>query len=411
MQYFKKNVELASLYGVSESAVRNWIEAAREGRLNLQLHEQAGRFYITNSPQNRLTMQQQAKQGKKYRNAAHHKVITPSSEFYKLYSVTQVADMVSELDIYREIPLKYSYFDGGAEMWDQHVQKLVDGPALDYWTFTNKLMTLHRDYISDFLEDSKRVNIVDLGAGNAMPDKVLMTHLVEKGILGRYIGIDLSESMLDITRRNLNSWFGDQVAVETHVLDINTQRFNDLLVDESFSHSVDNPVNIVLLLGGTIANFRSPAQALDVIRSSMGRNDLLIYTNRLSTSSSRPYFDFGPNIERLEQLSPRHRLVLDLLGIDETCYDVEQIFDEKRQERSIRARLKVSLSLRFELHGGERTIDINKGESLLVWRGGQEQDAFGYIQQLNDSGFRIINSSTTKDNEYFLAIAGIKASR
>jgi len=400
-------VEIASLYGVSESAVRNWIEAAREGRLNLELHEHAGRFFIASTPNNKLIMQQQAEQGKKYRNAAHHRVITPAPEFYKIYNSAQVADIVSELDIYREIPLKYSYFNGGAELWDKHVQKLIDEPALDFWTFTNKLMNLNKAYIGDLLGDSRRVNIIDLGAGTAMPDKVLMTYLIEQGILGRYIGIDLSEAMLSITRKNLTSWFGDQIAIETYVRDINIERFNDLLIEESFHHSSKKPINIVLLLGGTIANFRSPKQALGLIRSSMGRNDLLIYSERLDTSSSRPYFDFSPEVEKLEQLSARHRIMLDLLNIDESCYEVEQVFDEKKQERFIHARLKVSLSIRFELNGGERTIDINRGETILIWRGGQDRDVLGYVQQLNESGFNI-NSCSTMDNEYFLAIAAIK---
>lgn len=407
MRYFKKNVELATIYRVSESAVRNWIEAARSGRLDLELHEQDGRSYIVNTPENRLIMEKLAERGKKFRNAAHHLAIEPSPEFYERYKTTQVVEIASSIDTYREIPLKYSYFGDGAKLWDEqvtHAEGPVPGSSL--MSSTMQLLSLSDSYLDYLLGASKRVNIIDLGPGNAMPVRDLILGLLEKKVLGRYIGIDLSEPMLQIAKDNIDSWFGDTVHVETYARDITTEPFSDLLVDEYFAHAADNPVNIVVLFGGTIMNSRAPIEALQNIRRSMGKADLLIYADSLAGNLD-PYFSLNLEAEKIDQLSSRHRRIPDLLNIDPSSYEVEQAYNMQTQTRSIGIRLKSAVSLRFKLAGGERIIGIDKGEVITVWQA-LYVDAFDFIKQFHKSGFKVMYSSTTDDGEYSLAMATIK---
>jgi uncharacterized SAM-dependent methyltransferase len=406
VQYFK-NVELAGLYHVSEKTIRNWIESAQRSRVELELYDHNSKTHIANTTKNKLLLEELVERGKKHRPALFHKTAKPSPEFYKLYNTTQVVEIAASIDTYREIPLKFSYFDGGAAYWDQYMEKLAQEPTLNMLTGTGKLLALSEGYIDSLIGSSKRVNVIDLGPGNALPAKDLLAYTQAKGVLGRYIGVDLSESMLNIARRNIATWFGDLITMETYIRDFETEQFNDSLVGEYFGRASDNPVNLVLLFGGTLTNFRSPVETLQVVRRSMGKNDLLLYNDKLDTPDTRRYFDFGIKENKNETLSSRHRIVLDLLNIDESCYEVEQSFDSKKHIRSICIRLKLALSLKFEIDQGERTIHLDKGETILIWRA-LHQNGLEIIQQFDASGFRTLHTSTTMDGEYFFSVAGVK---
>ena len=65
MKYFK-NTELAKLYNVSEKSVRNWIEATKKGKLQLQLYEGGSKAYIANTTKNTLMLEDLVEKGKKY---------------------------------------------------------------------------------------------------------------------------------------------------------------------------------------------------------------------------------------------------------------------------------------------------------------------------------------------------------
>jgi len=403
MRYFK-NPDLAQTYHVALRTVHNWIDAARKGKIDLQLHELDGKFYVVNTTRNLAIIDELVKNGKKYIPTKSLKFVSPQPEFYSLFSNAQIFDIISNMDIYREIPLQYSYFNGGADYWDEYSVKLSRERTPNALTGTVKLVELNLDYIDELLDGHKSVNVIDLGIGNGLPIKGLLAHLLERNALNRYIGVDISEDMLAIARRNIQAWFGDEVRLETHVRDIGDDRFDDLLVDDYFRGD-DAPINLVLLLGGTLANFRSPDEALRVIGKSMGKQDLLVYTIKLDTQNSRRFFDFSADA-KVEPLSYRHKLVLDLLNIDSSFYDVEQLFDDEARSRLIRVRLKVAVSVDFKLGDGHRRLEFNKDDTILVWRS-THQTASEVTEQFARNGFEVLQTSKTRDHEYLLTISEI----
>ena len=215
MIYFK-HTELAKEYHVSLKTVHNWIDAAKQGKLDLKLHEENSRVYVANTPTNHLVLDRLADNGKKYRNSLHHKVVSPKPEFYQAYSRRQILDIISSLNIHHEIPQQYNYFKEGATDWDAWIKRL-DGE--DSWSMLKGSVSLlrdNRDAIDRLLEDYDRINIVDMGVGNALPVRELLGYLADQGKLNRYIAIDISQNMLDIAERNIQSWFGDRIAFEGH---------------------------------------------------------------------------------------------------------------------------------------------------------------------------------------------------
>lgn len=406
MTYYK-NVELASRYNISESTVRNWIKMAREGKLDLTLRQENGRHYVANLSSNIVIIEKLVEENKKYRNTRSAKTVTPRPKFYKLFTQAQIYDIVRNLEIHCEIPRQYNYFDGGAEEWDKYTQGLASEDVPNLLNRTVELLGEGQGYFDRRLAKYQRVNVVDIGVGNAQPVKGLLAHLLKQGILGRYIAIDVSAEMLEIAAQNIKEWFGSRVAFEGHQLDITFERFANILAEDYLKKSSRDAVNLVLFLGGTPYNFRNPDDAFRTINESMNPNDLLVYTDKLETEGMRPeWFDYDVKPGKLT-LAARHRLVFNLLNIDESFYDVEMGFDKQTRQRYARTRLRVALTLKFDFEDGERRLEFEKGDTILLWRSWQ-LTATDAINQFDRNGFYVLHSSQTDDHEYILTVAEVK---
>lgn len=406
MLYFKHS-ELVNDYHVSLKTVHNWIDAAKQGKLDLGLHEKSGRTYIANTPANLVVLDRLADKGKKYRNTLHHKVVTPKPEFYKTYNRRQTLDIISNLTIHHEIPQQYNYLDGGAINYDDWMNRLADDESTNILKGTVELMGDNLDAIEKLLVGYKRVNVIDVGVGNAHPSKPLLEYLLHNGLLHRYIAIDISQSMLDIAEQNVAEWFDHRVQFEGHVRDISYERFDDLLVDDMLGCDADETINLVLVLGSTVANFRFPMDVLRVIYSSMGSDDLLLYTRKPDTRVARRYFDF--NLEESKTtVSPLFTFALSMLNIDESLYAAEMGFNEATRMRYVQIRLKTAMTIRFEFDNGTQDVIFEKGDTILLMRV-WHQTVMELISQFEGMGFTLLRSSLTKDREYLLTISGVVA--
>lgn len=405
MQYFK-HAELAKRYHVSLRTVHNWIDATKLGKLNLDLHPEGNKTYVANTARNIAIITKTVEARRKYRNKNAVKVIEPKAEFYSLYNKEQIYDIISNLEIHHEIPRQYNYFDGGAKRWEKYVERLATEDTSNTFTSTVKLLNVNEGYIDSLLENYSRINIVDIGAGNAYPVKALLAHLLELGKLGRYIALDISPSMLEIAENNIKAWFGDSVTFEGYEYDVNYDRFSQLLANEYMDNGTENTVNLVLLLGGTLSNMRYPDNGYRMIHDSMGINDLLVHTTKLDTEASRKYFDF--NFEPGNTaLSPNHRLIFDLLNVDASFYDVEMGYDGVINQRYIRVRLKVAITIRFSSEEGKREVSLNKDDTILLWRGIQHT-AKSILAQFDRNDFYPLHTSQTDNQEYILTISRVK---
>jgi len=404
MIYFK-NVELAEKYHVSLGTVRNWIRAAAENKLTL--HLVGGRQYIANTSSNVNIIEQLVSEGKKYRNTRAAKEVSPRKEFYSLYNQAQIYDIVTNLEVRREIPRQYNYFDGGANSWDQYIQRMDREAARSNLTMTRKLLEVNKGYIDDLMKDYQKINVVDIGIGNALPVKEFLAHLLESNKLGRYIAIDISPEMLKLAERNIAQWFRGKIDFEGIELDITRERFGNVLAEDYIQNASKHTGNLILFVGGTLQNFKKRDVPLQVINDSMGVNDFLLHTQKLDSAATRHHFDFSE--EPGEQiLPPIHGLVVDLLSIDSSLYDLVLGYDEQLKERFERIRFKMALTIKIDFDNGQRLIKFDKGESILLWRASQDT-ALDLAQQFDQNDFYMLHSSQSEDREYILTISQVKA--
>jgi transposase len=409
MLYYK-HTDLVDKYHVSLKTVHNWIDSAKQGRLDLKLHESKGRIYVANDTRNEQALMQLAEHGKKYRNSLYHKIAHPLPEFYELYTRKQILDIISNLEVHREIPRQYNYFNGGATNWDKYVQKLELEDGSNLLNSTLSLVHSNLGSIDRLLEGRRRVNIIDLGVGNASPARELVSHIFKKGILNRYMAIDISEAMLAIAEQNIREWFDGAVHFESYTRDLTYEHFDDLVVDDMLSAKSNETINLILLLGGTPMNLRSPGDMLKAICSSMGTEDLILYTAKTDSETSRRYFNFNAKTDNanVSPLSPNHSFIFDLLNIDPSYYEVEMGFNEKKRIRYVQVKLKVALTINFKFETGERQVDIDKGESILllrIWH----KTAHEIMGDFDKAGLMMLQASMTKDRQYLFTISGVDA--
>jgi uncharacterized SAM-dependent methyltransferase len=405
MLYFKKS-ELADTYHISEKTVTNWVKAAKRGKLALELHQENGRAQIANTTKNRVLIEHLIEVRKKYRNSRGIKIVSPQQKFYELYSELQVLDIISNLDIHREIPFQYGYFDGGAEYWDTYARRLASEEVPNFLTSTVEQLQVAQDYIGHLTRHHEYVNVIDIGPGNALPVRAFLQRTLKRNKLGRYVAVDISPSMLAITQRNIEEWFGPQVAFEAYEADINYDRFTEFVARDALD---PHATNIILALGGTFANLRSPDGAFRIIHDSMSRNDLFVHNLKLDNEVSRNYFDFGIN-DKTPALDVKAKMLLDMLGIDESFYDVEMGFEPTLKERYIRIRLKIELTIKFIFEKREHLLELKKNEAILLWRY-WHQDVRDVIMQLHRNEFDVMQSSLTEDRAYLLTISRIQSKR
>lgn len=405
MLYFTRQ-ELSYTYGVSVKTAQNWVRAAKEGRVKLDLIEDGRYTYVARTPGNIATLEKMADERKKYRPHATSEIVKPRPEFYSYYTEPQIFDIMKNLEVHRELPRQYNYFDAGAQRWDEYTQRLASQDSLNMITTSQRLLAAAEDYIDSLLGRYKRVNVVDIGVGNALPTRELLAHLLEQGKLGRYIAIDISDEMLQIAERNVKEWFDGRVAFERYEMDITREHFNNLLAEDYIKDEKEEVVNLILLLGGTLYNLRDPDSGYRVIRESMGARDILVHTQGLDSTSSRRYFDFNAQPSK-PVLPPIHGFVVDMLNIEPSAYKLELGYDEQTRQRFERIRFETPLTIEFEFSIGKRRITFDKGDSVLVWRFWQ-QTFLEVIEQFERNGFHLLGTLQTPNRVGLLTVSQLK---
>ncbi|MFW5719690.1 MAG: L-histidine N(alpha)-methyltransferase [Candidatus Dojkabacteria bacterium] len=407
MKYYK-NVEVAEMYKVSEKTVTNWVEYAIEGKVNLELFTTSKRKYIINSPSNHSLLKTLVEKGKKYKSKRFLKKVTPLPEFYKIFNEKQVIDIITNLELYREIPLKYAYFDGGVQEWVKTIEYLMYHNTPNTTSNTVESLQANYSYILALIGDKKKVNIVDIGPGHPVVIKDFIQKLIENNKINKYIALDYSQGIIKYTQERFSDWY-PELSFESHILDINYEPFQDVLFKNSmFASNSTSCFNLLLYFGSTPENQRIYSQSFQVIKDSMGKDDLFVLGQRLDTPSAR-YKSFSyvdSKISKSEELD-RLKIVVDLLGIHEDYYDIDKIFDEKQRSRLLSIVLNTDIQISFSAKGVFKPISIPKKDKLLLFR--HHHHTFAeVIDTLDKTGFDVLHASRSIDQEHIFVISRVK---
>ncbi len=408
MVKYYKNVEVAEMYKVSEKTVTNWVEYATEGKVNLELFTTSKRKYIVNSPSNHSLLKTLVEKGKKYKSKRFLKKVTPLPEFYEIFNEKQVIDIINNIELYREIPLKYSYFGKGAEYWREYTEKMVQNKTPGITLNTIESLKANISYILALIGDSKKVNIVDLGPGHPIIIKDFIRELIDRNTIKKYIAVDYSQDMINHAKSCFSKWFKN-LAFESHLLDVNYDAFQDILFKNSeFSDASTSCFNILFYFGSTAENQRIYNQSFQVIKDSMGKDDLFVLGQRLDTNSARykSFSHIGSRDEKSELLGFLI-MVLNLLGVKEEFYELHKIYDDKSRSRLLSIVFNTDINIQFTTDEFDKSLIIPKKDKLLLFR--HHHHTFAeVIDTLDKTGFDVLHASRSIDQEHIFVISRVK---
>lgn len=408
MRYLK-NSEVISLYGISDKTVRNWVQAAQSGQLELKICTYNGKPYIADTQHNNQLLSALSDKAVKYRNSRAHKSVTPTKKFYEVYTESHIRDMLRNLETSRELIGSYRYFEEGAKYWNQYLNELLSSGTPNILSNTLETLEISLPYILKKIEPFKYVNIVNVCAGNGNSTERFVKRIHQTGKLKDFACVDISPEMMAYTCKNVEKWTNGSIPTRQYTHDISQERFMDALMSSTYGATSAEVINIVLFVAGPIVNFINPSHALTNINESMGANDILLTTTKRDTPKVRSFFDF--NISKDAKLASVHEnYVLSMLGITPDMYEPEQVFDDESMVRSIRAVLKTDISLTITVGDYKAVLDFRRGERITLWHSYHHTDD-SLRQRFTQTGFLITSMTSSIDQELNLVISQVASKK
>jgi uncharacterized SAM-dependent methyltransferase len=363
-----KNIEISRLYGVSPTSVANWLENAVNKRNNLEITEINSRHFILDTASNRTQMVKLVTIGRKHKSKDLYKTINPSQEFYKIFGSEQVADIVNNLILYKEIPNKYNYWGKGADNWRDFVDRCISQKVKNIVNDTPEMLDNALNYIVEQVEENEEINIVDIGIGTVHHLKSFIKKLKNVRKINKYIGVDLSTAMIDLADKNLKSWFGNTLVTEFHNLDFTRSSIQETLFYNS--QTKDSKRNIVFLLGGTLQNEREYIEALLSLKNSLGENDILVLGHTLDTPEAKHDFELSINrdSDSFEKIPELEKWIPEIIGLTDNFYEVETYYDDQAKSRFMKLVCTHDIEINFETDKFQKSLFLKKGSKITTWR-------------------------------------------
>lgn len=140
------------------------------------------------------------------------------------------------------LPSKYFYNEKGDELF----RRIMELPEYYLTRAEYAILKEHASEIMSVMDKNKPFRLVELGAGDGMKTKVLLSHLLKAGYYFTYVPIDISGNALDLLQEDMEDEF-PSLQIET----VRGEYLNAL----SRSLFDDDQASFVLFLGSSIGNF------------------------------------------------------------------------------------------------------------------------------------------------------------
>jgi SAM-dependent methyltransferase len=346
-----KNSDISNKYKVSLPTVKRWIENALEGLNDLKLESVRGKYRVIKSVHNDSIMDKLQEQGLIYRNKSTYSKVSVSEKFYEVFSEENELEIIYNLQNRLEVPLKFTYMNGGAKIWEKIAKNGTKTGVSKAFHTTPKLLEMVLPYVES-ISDKRKINLIDLGPGDAVNSKAFLGHLNETGLLSSYTAVDISQEMLDIARNNVQKWYSN-VNYREFVVDYE----NDNIGDVSRKIHQDSEINIIMLIGNSVGNVQDTIKLFKNLEFGLENNDLLVFSNRLDGYNELTSWG------HLTTENERHLFIPKLLGIDTTKSKFILQYSDKRKSRTASLALDQDYIIRFK----SAEVTLNKGDEILVW--------------------------------------------
>ncbi len=342
-----KNSQIAQKLGITKTTVGKYIQDRLQDKNELELIPVGEAHKIADTPKNWQLLDKMVESGRRFYRHDSHKVVEVTSEFYELFDEQSKFEIFRDLDINKEIPLKFHYRKNGAISWDQKYKQKVSQITVQNETLVKNLSSpLNQKF------NNQPFNLIDIGCGNGSPANLLL----QKCPVSSYLAIDVSKEMLDICQENIRRQFPD-LEVNTMVADVQKNSLEALeFKNESGS--------VLLFIGNTICNYNKNERLgiLNNFVNAMTRQDTLLISYSLDSEKNKQELNYVRDKDLKRIWLPT------LLGIDlKNCLDDPQ-WDDKNQSKIKYLLLKYPYTIKYQYQGKKHEIFLNAGERIVMWK-------------------------------------------
>lgn len=391
MRYYK-NIELSRRFGIGGSTISRWIQNSIDGKNTLEITEtkqvtsDKSVYRIISNAHNEKELLKLFQEGRSKNQLSLKKEININIDTLKLFTTKQISELINALED-KQIPLKFTYINGGAGIWDNYV---VEGRRNGEYAATKKTEEL-LDILGNELHlinpENKKINFFDIGCGNFLPVQNFINLLNKKDLLNKYIAIDISQEMLDIAEREALKTLKPEQIVKIQK-DFEFENFSEFT--NPFRES--DTINVLSILGSTIGSYIDQRVILAHLRDSLIKDDVLILSNKLDSDNDKTKFNHI--LEKNEQLL----WIPAMLGIDTGEVQFHSMYDEKKDARVIAMKLDKDYSFTFTFpdSNAERKIYLYASDQIILWHHKMSiiEEA---ITQFIRSGFDFVAYFRTKE--------------
>lgn len=319
------------------------------------------------------------------------RIVEPSSEFYSIFSQEELVELIQALELRREFPLKYFYKGRGANIWNNFYQKYVVPKWYQTPNVETDLLKKNFEYINGDYQNFHKINIIDVGCGNSYPVKNFISQLYKLGKIHKYIALDISQELLTLSKANFIKWF-PMIKFNSSIFDIETSSIYGDILPKSSSIENNNIANIFLHLGVTIANHQDRNRVFQNFRNSMGKNDLLVFTNEIGSNSQWDGTVRGGYKYHVDGI---YTWIKKEMGISSEDCELVRKYDVETDSITAKIKFTQNYTLSFSQRGIDKCIEILKNEEITIWRHHKYQMP-ELIQDLEKAGLQLVHSSHSK---------------
>jgi len=304
-----------------------------------------------------------------------------------MFTKRQEAELITSLQWRGEIPLKFAY------LWEGSKNRENIAKKRSWWwiNLTEKVLLSKR--INDFLksfENKEKINVFDVWCWDGLPILPILDELNKNGVKFRYVPLDISQELLDIAEKNIQSRYDCEI--KKILFDFELWNFSETTYDlKIWGYS-----NLLCFMWSTVWNFWDKNRVLSNMRDSMWIDDFLLIgvemTNFSKINKVIQHYQWDL-IERFHYFIPNQ--------INIIKEDTNFIATWNDKDNQIEARIIINKNQNVKIW--KYNFILEKDEQILVWRSTKFNER-SFTKLLSDSWFRTELLTTTSDRSYVLSL-------
>jgi len=400
--------ELLNKYGVSSVTVAKWITDTLAGKTGLKYEIIGKRCRFFDIAENWQIFDNLGTMATNKRNQIFREETEPTEKFYSLFNEEETLEIARDLELRSMINVKFAYRGIGAKNWDKFYNEQYGGEKYKVPVWTEEALNYYLKLVAAKLLEYDEVNVIDLGCGNGKPIIKFLAKLKEIVPVRRYIGVDISQELLDIAKDNVKK---SVLGLEyfTFKKDLEKDKLGEIFA--TGREDGKKVINLITILGVLLPNTYDAEVILKNIQKNMNANDILLIDGLKNRPENNLNFAYVNADDRDTSIARFKLWIPQCLGINTDMCEYVSSYDEVHSQKISYIILDKDYFITFTRTDGTKiTVNLKKKSKLILWFAFQTTSD-SYRGLLSDTNFILSDTVSLPNDMHFLVSTKSESSR